>query len=141
MRHIVVCNPAGAVLATVAGKRCVVLGQFRVLGDDVPCVQEPWHESEEAKSDVDQRVGTAETALDPDWGNGCQLEFGWVWGAVTGDGREEDGDQPEEYVAGAHRVGSFERKGTKAGPPFDGNRWFDSPYAVGVCFEGWRARI
>jgi hypothetical protein len=73
MRHIVVCNPAGAVLATVAGKGRVVLGQFRVLGDDVPCVQEPWHESEEAKSDVDQRVGTAETALDPDWGNGRQL--------------------------------------------------------------------
>lgn len=85
MRHIVVCNPAGSVLATVAGKRFVILGQFRVLGDDIPGVHQPWKVPEEEKSDVDHRVGTAETALDPDWEMTVSL---FSSGAEAGEGME-----------------------------------------------------
>jgi hypothetical protein len=36
-----------------------------VTGDDVPGVDETREEAEAAKSDVDERVGRAETPLDP----------------------------------------------------------------------------
>ena len=44
----------------------VVLGQLGVLGDDVPGVDESGEETETAEEDVDDGVGGAETALDPD---------------------------------------------------------------------------
>lgn len=38
------------------------------LGDDVPRVEEAGHEAERAEEDVDERVGGADAALDPDCG-------------------------------------------------------------------------
>lgn len=54
----------GAPFATVLGQSIVV--GLRVLGDDVPGVQEAGEETETAQGDVDEGVGAADTAFDPD---------------------------------------------------------------------------
>jgi len=51
-------------LLGILGKRVVVI--FGEFGDDVPCVEESRDETQHAKADVDERVGGAYAALDPD---------------------------------------------------------------------------
>lgn len=50
-----------------------------------PGVQETWEIAQHAETDVDQGVGGADAALDPD-----------------GEGWEEDGNQAEKQVSRAH---------------------------------------
>lgn len=54
------------VLTAVAGEGLIVVARFRVGGDDVPGVQQARHIPQQAEPDIDQRVGRAETAFDPD---------------------------------------------------------------------------
>lgn len=68
--HVVVCHRAP--LAAVLGY-AVVVG-LRIRGDDVPGVQQARDEAEAAEGDVDERVGAAEAAFDPDCG-WCQWWF------------------------------------------------------------------
>lgn len=58
---------AAAALAVVAVQRLVLVGRLGVLGDDVPGVQEAGDVAEDAEEDVDEGVGAADAALDPDW--------------------------------------------------------------------------
>lgn len=44
----------------------VLVGGLGVLGDDVPGVQEAGDVAEDAEEDVDERVGAADSTLDPD---------------------------------------------------------------------------
>jgi hypothetical protein len=67
----------------VLGEGVIIV--FWVFGDNVPCVEKTWDESEHAKADINKRVGRADSTFDPD----C-------------DGRENDGDETEEEVRGAH---------------------------------------
>ena len=73
----------GDTLFLVDGLVVVVL--LGVAGYDVPGVDETWYVTEHAEEDVDDGVGGAEAAFDPD----C---YGW----------EEYSDQPEEDVAAGH---------------------------------------
>lgn len=57
---------ADAAALAVLRQRLVLVGRLRVLGDDVPRVQQARDEPEEAEEDVDERVGAADAALDPD---------------------------------------------------------------------------
>lgn len=57
---------AAAALAAVAVQRLVLVGRLGELGDDVPGVQQARDVAEEAEQDVDERVGAADAALDPD---------------------------------------------------------------------------
>lgn len=52
---------------------------------NIPSVYQPGHKSQTAQRDVDERVGGADAALDPD-----------------GDRGEEDGEEGEGEVGGAH---------------------------------------
>ncbi|KAI9152168.1 hypothetical protein HJFPF1_09393 [Paramyrothecium foliicola] len=52
----------------VLRQRLVLVGRFGVLRDDVPGVQEAGNITEDGEEDVDERVGAADTALDPDYG-------------------------------------------------------------------------
>lgn len=58
---------------------------FGEFGDDVPCVQETGDEAQAAEEDVDEGVGGAQAAFDPD-----------------GDRGEDDGEDAEEDVAAGH---------------------------------------
>jgi len=95
-----------------------------VFGNDVPGVNETGEEAQAAESDVDERVGRAEAALDPY----CELlaihpsrchisclvhaalvaaQDVWRRGtrsSLTREGREEDGQEAQEDVAAAHVV-------------------------------------
>lgn len=87
VRHIVIRHPPAAVLSSVAGQRLVVVVRFGILGDDVPCVQQAGEEAEHAEGDVDDGVGAAEAAFDPDYGYGEEggLVSFWVfkgWGGM-----------------------------------------------------------
>lgn len=50
-------------------------GRVRVLGDDVPGVQQAGDEAEGAEEDVDQGVGGAEAGFDPYCGGSGQLKI------------------------------------------------------------------
>jgi len=63
----------------------VLVGRLGEFGNDVPGVEETWDVSEDAEQNVDERVCAADSALDPDR----------QWG-------EEDGEESEEDVGGAH---------------------------------------
>jgi len=54
----------------------------------VPSMYQPRHKPQTAQRDIDERVGGADAALDP-----------------NGDGGEEDGEEGEEEVGGAHSWG------------------------------------
>lgn len=56
-----------AALAVVR-QRFVLVGWLGVFGDDVPCVQQAGDVAEDAEEDVDEGVGAADAALDPDCG-------------------------------------------------------------------------
>jgi hypothetical protein len=96
-----------------------------VLGDYVPGVDETGEEAQAAESDVDQRVGRAETALDPYckllaadisrfvvflFGpcctGGCagRVENGGIRSGLTSERREKDGQEAQEDIAAAHVV-------------------------------------
>ena len=60
----------------VGGFERVEVG-FWVFGDDVPGVQEAGEVAEEAEEDVDEGVGGAEAAFDPDW-----QVLGQCWGKL-----------------------------------------------------------
>ena len=49
----------------------VVVGE---LCDDVPCVQETWDEAKNAEKNVDEGIGRADAALDPD----CRMNVS-IW--------------------------------------------------------------
>jgi hypothetical protein len=51
----------------VLRKGVVGLGGIGELGDNVPGVQEARDEAETAEEEINERVGRAETRLDPDW--------------------------------------------------------------------------
>lgn len=55
-----------AALAVVLGNGLVLVGRLGVLCDDVPGVQEAGDDAEDAEEDVDDGVGGADAALDPD---------------------------------------------------------------------------
>lgn len=74
-----------AITLTIMWQGLVLVGRLRILGDDVPCVNEAGDVGETAEEDVDERIGAAETALDPDG----------QWG-------EENGEESEEEVGGTH---------------------------------------
>jgi len=63
----------------------------------IPSVYQPGHKAQTAQRDVDERVGGADAALDPD-----------------GDGGEEDGEEGEADVGGAH-VGGLGFLGLEGG--------------------------
>jgi hypothetical protein len=78
----------GDAAALAAGEGLVLVGRLGVLCDDVPGVQEAGQEAEDSEADVDEGVGAADAALDPD-----------------GQGREENGEDAEEDVCVAHGGG------------------------------------
>lgn len=51
----------------VLRQRLVLVGRLGVLCDDVPSVQKAGDVAEDGEEDVDDRVGAANAALDPDW--------------------------------------------------------------------------
>jgi hypothetical protein len=94
-----------------------------ILGDDVPGVDETGEEAQAAESDVDERVGRAETTLDPyckllvtdisrvgvslfgpccTGGCLCHVEKGSLWSGLTSERREKDGQEAQEDIAAAH---------------------------------------
>jgi hypothetical protein len=96
-----------------------------VLGDDVPGVDETGEEAQAAESDVDERIGRAETTLDPYckllvtdifrvgvslFGpcctGGCvgDVEKASLWSGLTSERREKDGQEAQEDIAAAHVV-------------------------------------
>lgn len=76
VRLLVIVASGGAVLLdvdvgdaaalAVARQGLVLVGGLGELGDDVPGVEEARDEAEAAEEDVDERVGAADAALDPD---------------------------------------------------------------------------
>lgn len=96
-----------------------------VLGDYVPGVNETGEEAQTTESDVDERIGRAETALDPYckllatdvsrvgvslFGpcctGGCagRVEKGGMRSGLTSERREKDGQEAQEDIAAAHVV-------------------------------------
>lgn len=67
----------------------VLVGRLGELGDDVPGVEEAGDEAEDAEEDVDDGVGGADAALDPDCKNGSSVimvgERDWWMGAYLGE--------------------------------------------------------
>lgn len=74
-----------AVALAILGQRLIFVGWLGILGDQIPCVNEAGNVAKTAEEDVDKRISTAETALDPyrQWG-------------------EENGKESEEEVGGTH---------------------------------------
>lgn len=62
----VVVRDAAALAVGGQGLVAVRVARVRVLGDDVPRVQEAGDEAEHAEGDVDDGVGSAEADFDPD---------------------------------------------------------------------------
>lgn len=66
--NVDICDTAAtSAVLVVLGYGFVLVGRFGVLGDDVPSVEEAGDKAENAEQDVDERVGAADTALDPDY--------------------------------------------------------------------------
>lgn len=63
MRDVVICHST-ALLSFIVWDNFVVI--FRVLGYNVPRVEQAREIAQHAKDDVDQRVGGAEACFDPD---------------------------------------------------------------------------
>ncbi len=59
-----------AAILAVARQGLVLVGRLGELGDNVPGVEEAGDEAQAAEEDVDEGVGAADAALDPD----CELE-------------------------------------------------------------------
>lgn len=62
--HVDVCDAAAL---AIVGDDLILVGGLGELGDDVPGVQQAGDEAEHAEEDVDERVGAADAAFDPDW--------------------------------------------------------------------------
>lgn len=60
---------AGVAALGVLVDSLVLVGRLGVLGDDVPGVEEAGDVAQNAQQNVDERVGTADSALDPDCRN------------------------------------------------------------------------
>lgn len=69
--HPLAAAAIAAALGVVVRDRVVVVVLVGELGDDVPGVDEAGDVAQEQEEDVDDGVGAAEAALDPDW-TGCQ---------------------------------------------------------------------
>lgn len=59
-----------AAALAVVRQRLVLVRRLGVFGDDVPGVQQARDVAEDAEEDVDEGVGAADAALDPDWRRG-----------------------------------------------------------------------
>lgn len=78
--HVDVCDAAA-----LLRQRLVLVQWLGELGDDIPGVEEAGEEAETAEKNVDDGVGAANPAFDP-----------------YGQRGEEDGQNTEEDVCGAH---------------------------------------
>jgi hypothetical protein len=121
--NIVVCHTT-----TLGFLFDLLVCRIGVTGDDVPGVDETREEAQAAESDVDERVGRAETALDPYcnllvtvWSKvhvsllGPCCADGWLHSlcgeeglraGLTSERREKDGQEAQEDIAAAHVVRS-----------------------------------
>ena len=66
MRRVLNVDVGDAAALAILGHRLVLIGRFGVLGDDVPRMEETGDEAENAEEYVDDGVGRADAALDPD---------------------------------------------------------------------------
>jgi hypothetical protein len=84
----------------VLRQRLVLVGRLGVSRNDIPGVEKARNITEDRQEDVDERVGAADTALDPDWQRG-----------------KENGQQAKEDVCGTHgNVKSWDCLGKKKMP-------------------------
>lgn len=86
----------------------VLVGRLGELGNDVPRVQKTRDESQNAKENVDERIGAANTTLYPYYLRvnqsvrlRCCLVKNWA-NLRTWQWREDDGEHAKENVCGAH---------------------------------------
>lgn len=63
-----ICNAATATAVfVILGYSFVFVGRFGMFGNDVPGVKKAGNEAEKAEEDIDERIGAADAALDPDY--------------------------------------------------------------------------